>query len=279
MDKPPLVRRYQASDFGALTLNLRFGLADDGARGWTHRKACFPPLFVEYGADFMALQEVNDFQAEFLLEILPDYRMIGQRRPAPKFWQNNVIFFHKRWRCRRKDHFFLSPTPGIPSRFGQSRWPRQCTVGVFECGGRVLACVSTHFDFDKEIQLESARIIKRKLARLTPEMPIILMGDFNTPAGSACYLEFTGAGTDDIHASPREGEGSGPVLTDFANPFPPPFPGTHHGYTGSTHGDQIDWILYRGAIVPTDWGVIRHTVEGIYPSDHFPLYTLFRWGE
>lgn len=273
-----LVQANQDCDFGALTLNLRFGLADDGHRGWTHRKSCFPTLFAAYAVDFMAFQEVNDFQAEYLLEILPDHHLIGQRHPAPGYWQNNIILYHKSWRCRTKAHFFLSPTPGIPSRFRKSRWPRQCTVGVFECGGRTLACVSTHFDFDRQVQVESARIIKRKLAELAPDIPIIIMGDFNTPAGSAVYLEFTGTGDPDTNENPADGPGINMVPAEFGSPFKPPYPGTHHGYTGSPHGDQIDWILYRGGIAPTDWGVIQNLIEGIYPSDHFPQYVLFTWG-
>jgi len=64
----------------------------------------------------------------------------------------------------------------------------------------------------------------------------------------------------------------------FQNVFPEPFPGTHHGFTGDASGEQIDWILYRGTLNIKDYKVEQDTIEGVYPSDHFPLYASFRWG-
>ena len=46
---------------------------------------------------------------------------------------------------------------------------------------------------------------------------------------------------------------------------------------GRTDGDHIDWILYRGNIAPVNYNVVASTFEGIYPSDHFPVYAKFRW--
>lgn len=123
--------------FSVFNLNLRFGKADDGPNGWDFRKKIFGKLLSEYPCDFYAFQEANVFQSEFLKGILRDCGMIGERRPAPEFWQNNVIFFGKAWKCVRRDHFFLSPTPRIPSRLPNSRWPRQCTAGVFEVKANV----------------------------------------------------------------------------------------------------------------------------------------------
>ena len=55
-----------ARGFSTLTLNLRFGLADDGADSWDHRKKALPVLFKKYHPDFIGLQEANDFQIDYL---------------------------------------------------------------------------------------------------------------------------------------------------------------------------------------------------------------------
>ncbi len=255
--------------FTVLTLNLRFGLADDGPNSWSFRKKAFPLLFKKYPADFFAFQEANDFQADFLDETLKNYLYIGKREPAPSFWQNNLIFYQKEWKCVFKDHFFLSPTPDIPSRFGNSKWPRQCTMGVFEKSGFELIMISTHFDFDPVVQKDSAKIILQRLKKLNVKTPAVIAGDFNTVPGSLCHKAFTGGDDED-----KKEENSG-NLPYFRDAFKPPFSGTHHGFTGSKTGGHIDWILYRGNITPIKAEVIRDKPRGIYPSDHFPLRVVF----
>jgi endonuclease/exonuclease/phosphatase family metal-dependent hydrolase len=254
-----------------LTLNLRFGLAADGPNGWRHRKDCFPSFFEKYRKDFIGLQEANDFQTDFIDNILTDYNFIGKRSPAPSFWQNNIIFYKKTWECIYYEHFFLSPTPMIPSRSRNSRWPRQCTVGMFKNNGHKLICVNTHFDFDASVQLESAKIILRRLAQFPSELPAIIVGDFNSTPSSPSHMLFTGK---DVQLKGEDIKGP-----FFKNTFSKPFPCTHHGFTGDINGDHIDWILYRGEIVPENCKVIHDTFDGVYISDHFPLCASFKWKE
>jgi endonuclease/exonuclease/phosphatase family metal-dependent hydrolase len=249
-----------------MTLNLRFGLASDGPNNWRYRKKCFPSLFEKYRADFIGLQEANDFQIDFLNNILTEYDFIGKRSPSPPFWQNNIIFLKKTWTCIYQEHFFLSPTPKIPSRFPESLWPRQCTIGMFKKSSRTIICVNTHFDFDVTVQTESAKLIMTRLSHLPSHVPVILVGDFNALPQSPCYNIFTGQGQ---KLKAKE--------SCFLNVFKKPFPGTQHSFTGDPNGDHIDWILYRGRIVNIDYMVIRDTIHGLYPSDHFPMYATFQW--
>jgi endonuclease/exonuclease/phosphatase family metal-dependent hydrolase len=247
--------------FTVMSLNLRFGLADDGPNSWIHRRLAYKPLLDAWPRDFYAFQEANDFQVSFLAELLPDHGHIGQRDPAPQRWQNNIIFFHKKWRCLHGEHFYLSDTPDTPSQFPDSRWPRQCTLGIFEKQGRRLIIVNTHLDFYDNVQTRSARLIRRRLGKHAHrDDPAVLMGDFNCTPDSACYAEFM---------THRE---EGP---DLFNVFGPPFEGTHHQFSGSG-GDPIDWILYQNPLVVERACVITRSFAGRYPSDHFPVAADFR---
>ncbi|MEW6671396.1 MAG: endonuclease/exonuclease/phosphatase family protein [Thermodesulfobacteriota bacterium] len=253
--------------FSALTFNLRFGLAaDDGPARWEVRKKSVAALFQQHPADFIALQEANDFQIDFLGEVLKQYNFIGKRLPAPAFWQNNVIFYKAPWKCLAMDHFYLSPTPSIPSRFRKSRWPRQCTIGLFKNGERRLLCINTHFDFDARVRVNSARLILERLSAYPPDMAAVLMGDFNATPEGDCYKIFT---TPPANESDRK-----PV---FKNAFKHPYPGTHHGFTGISRDEHIDWILYRGDMNPENSLVLADCFNGIFPSDHFPVKVIFRW--
>ncbi len=250
--------------FRVFTLNLRFGLAKDGANSWPFRKYAYPSLLNRFPSDFFCFQEANDFQIDYIKGLLKSHRVIGRRNPAPAFWQNNVIFYHSKWECFHWEHFFLSPTPDIPSRYPESRWPRQCTIGVFRNNRRELICVNTHFDFESGVQQKSAELILCRIARFDPVLPTVILGDFNADPSGACYKSFT-----------RPTHGLFPVKAGFKNAFTPPFPGTHHGFTGSSDGDHIDWILYRGGLTRKSADVIPGLFNGIYPSDHFPLIAEF----
>ncbi len=250
-----------------LTFNLRFGLADDKGRNhWSCRKKVIPSLFEAYRPDFIGFQEVNDFQGDFLRSLLREYDVIGERKPVPRFWQNTPLFYKKEWKCLFHEHFFLSPTPLIPSRSRKSRWPRQCTMGRFEKGDRQVICANTHFDFDDDVQIESAKVIMERLSHLPHDLPAVLMGDFNATPSHPCHQVFTG-----------EARTLGAPSPYFRNAFETRLSGTYHGFTGNPTADPIDWILCRGGIVPEDSDVIRWVVDGVYPSDHFPLYMTFRW--
>jgi len=257
-------------DLALFSLNIRFGLADDGPDSWRHRRHFFPVLLKRYPADFYAFQEVNDFQAEDLQAMLAGYRCIGQRKPAPACWQSNLIFYHPRWRCTEKYHFYLSPTPDIPSRFEESKWPRQCTIGIFNHDSLWVVCVNTHFDFAETVQEKSARLIRTRLSTLSVTEPAIIMGDFNTSPDGHCYPIFTRSGPAGKAAASKD-------ESPFKNIFQPPFPATHHGFTGKADEGPIDWILYRGPIVPVERQVVQDAFDGHYPSDHFPLWVRFRW--
>ena len=246
-----------------MTLNLRFGLADDGPNSWTHRCNAYPALIANFPCEFYAFQEANDFQIEFLASILADYHWIGQRQPAPDRWQNNVIFYRQDWHCVTQDHFYLSTTPDQPSKFSASRWPRQCTIGRFKRGGQMLICTNTHFDFDPEVQRRSAMLIQTRLQQHGIENPTLLMGDFNADPSSSCYEVFTSE-------------------TETGDPFRNAFNalaqgGTYHGFEGNSNGPPIDWILYRGDLNVLGAQTITRQFNGYYPSDHFPLTATFSW--
>ena len=258
------MRNHPPPPFSVLTLNLRFGLAKDGPQAWPFRRPVLRRLLSKNICDFMMFQEANDFQIDFIAKCLPDHRVIGHRQPAPPFWQNNVIFYRSPWKLEQWTHFFLSPTPSIPSRFPESRWPRQCTLGRFCGDGYELACGTTHLDFDETVQVASADIILEHTRDLAAHCPVILVGDFNCTPTSACHAAFT---------SPEKT--SGKIPSAFRNVFAPPYPGTFHDFQGGNGGTCIDWILYRGGLASPKAEVIRYRHKGCYPSDHYPVVAAF----
>ena len=263
-----------------MTLNLRFGLADDGPNSWEYRKKALTSLFAEYPADFIGFQEANNFQIKFLKTVLPEHNMIGKRKPAPYFWQNNIIFYKNTWKGTGQRRTFSDTPQIVPSRSRKSKWPRQCTMGIFKKKGLDLICINTHFDFDASVQEESAMIIIDRLSNMPKETPVILVGDFNTTPDSSSYKVFTGH--DQKFRPEKLDQKFRPKKLDqknlyFKNVFKNHYPGTHHGFTGDKNGGYIDWILYRGGLEVKDKMVITDSFNNIYPSDHFPVCATFKW--
>lgn len=240
-----------------MTLNLRFGLADDGDNCWENRKGAFPDLFKSIRPDFIGVQESNNFQTDFLDSVLDTHQYIGKRDPSPDFWQNNLILYRSVWSCLKSRHYFLSETPHEQSKFAESKWPRQCTIGLFENQGRSLIHVNTHFDFKASVQEKSARLIMDFLQDFPGKVPTIITGDFNTSPDSSTYRFFLEQG--------------------FMDLFKDQHSSTFHGFTGSSLGDHIDWILFRGGLKGVDHYIVRDAFSGIYPSDHFPVVSVFEF--
>lgn len=262
------MRTTTAADFTVMTLNLRFGLAEDGPNAWRFRRPVLGRFLRSHLCDFMMFQEANDFQIDYLAACLPQHAHVGRREPAPPFWQNNLIFYRAPWTLDRWEHFYLSATPDIPSRFPASRWPRQCTLARFSDGAREVVCAATHLDFETDVQVASAGIILSRAHRLASKRPVIVTGDFNCTPTSACHLAFTRM--EDRADAPPAG---------FRNALAPIFPGTFHGFQGGSASRCIDWILYRGGIAVEAAGVIAHPPDPIYPSDHYPVTASFTWRE
>ncbi|NDY74081.1 metal-dependent hydrolase [Desulfobacter hydrogenophilus] len=241
-----------------MTFNLRFGLAKDGGpHAWEHRKPLVSKILETYPNDFIGFQEVNHFQAEFLIRSLRHHDHIGWYNKGVKWWQNNLILFDSSWECLGHRHFFLSHTPDILSRLPGSRWPRQCVIGWFKKKNRYLLMVNTHFDFTSEVQQKSAGLVMKFLKRFPKGVPQIITGDFNTTPGSPAHRCFKSRGFGLV----KEGES----ITTF------------HDFTGKKTGRHIDWILYRNGLSPVSEQVIQDSFNGLFPSDHYPVRADFAW--
>ena len=246
--------RPDNAPFSITTMNLRFGLARDRENRWDNRKSVVKAFLRDTRTDFIGFQEVNHFQANFLEEVLSEYRCIGRYNRHLPWWQSNMIFYHRDWTCLGHRHHFISKFPDLPSKLAGSRWPRQCVIGWFEKAGCHLIAATAHFDFNAGVQAKSAGLVTGFLDNFPPGLPTVITGDFNTGHDSGAFRTFAAHGF-------RE------VFQD--NPS-----GTFHGFSGEA-ADHIDWILYRGGIRPEGAQIMTFHEGEQFPSDHFPVRATF----
>jgi len=238
-------------------MNLRFGLARDGKNGWAHRKRLVDKIFKKYPGDFIGTQEANHFQAEFLIKCLSDYQFIGWHNKSVDYWQSNLIFFHQSWQCLKHTHYFLSHTPQKMSKLAGSKWPRQCVIGWFKRGEQELLVVNTHFDFNSQVQEKSAGLVMDFLREFPKDLPVVITGDFNCNPGSPAYALFRLKGFEDVFGNQE--------MTTF------------HEFKGKATGKHLDWILFRGGLVPDSRQVVKDSFSNRFPSDHYPVRARFEW--
>jgi hypothetical protein len=104
------VMQQESTDFIVMTMNLRFGLAQDRMNRWELRKSMVSRILGTYPADFLGFQEVNHFQAEHLCRVLKEHNHIGWHNKNVSWWQSNMIFYHNSWTCLEQNHSGIGGT-------------------------------------------------------------------------------------------------------------------------------------------------------------------------
>ena len=251
-----------------MTFNVRYPNPADGRDRWEERRDLLVKAIRDQAPDLIGTQELYHIQGQYIVEKLPEYAWFGLSRRGNQTDEHMGVFYRKaRLSILDSGNFWLSETPETP---GSISWemslPRMVTWGRFELRGtgRKFLFWNTHFAHrpqDENARLDSARLLARRLALLDRDVPVILAGDFNAPAGGGVYRVLSPPLQDAWLSTARK---SGPE-------------GTSHGFTGKPHAARIDWILYRGPWRVLSVETIADNEQGRYPSDHFPVAAVLEW--
>lgn len=248
-----------------MTFNVRYPAKSDGPNVWENRRDLLVDTIREKDPDFFGTQELFYEQGQYIAAKVPQYAWFGVSRRGNQEDEHMGVF-HRRARLRvvESGNFWLSETPDVP---GSMSWnvslPRMVTWGLFEIlgSGKRFYHFNTHFPHrreDEAARLNCARVIAGRLEKLFKDVPLILTGDFNAPAGGEVYKVFAGALED---AWGTAAERSGPECT-------------LSGFKGNTSGPRIDWILFRGGVKALEAETVTKNQDGRYPSDHYPVFAV-----
>lgn len=257
-----------------MTYNLKFA-SPTFKPSWEIRRDMQVDLFQRYDPDIISTQEGLKEQIDYLADHLPQYVVVGEGRKGGDDDEHMAIFIKKdKFRLRELGSFQLSKTPEIIGS-GPEVNPRMVTwvrLAMINRPGEEeestypgdyrghwdntleFYLFNTHY-FNGSAQglarLNASKLIKERIIELdrfgewTDERPVFLMGDFNCKPGSAPYKELTG----DME------NGTSGLMLD----------------TSKDHND-IDWILYKGSVKVLYFEEVDYNVDGVYPSDHKPIY-------
>ena len=243
-----------------MTFNIRLPLSQDGANAWDNRRDIAVAAIAGEDPDIVATQELHKPQGDYLAAKLPGFTWFGlDRRGGHADEHMGILYRPDRFTLWHSGNFWLSSTPEVPGSISLGNlYPRMLTWGLFErkSDRRRFYLLNTHLPYrpeDQEARRAMAAMIASWTARFPPDIPVILLGDFNDVPGSPAHRLLTSSFED-----------AWAVASQRAGPAE-----TFHAFGGKADR-RIDWILTRGFRVAGVRTVDRH-LDGRYPSDHFPV--------
>lgn len=258
------ISAFAADSLKVMTYNLRYA-STNKPNAWPDRRPIMKECVTKADPDIFGTQEGVYYQLKELEHDIPQYRWIGTGRDGGSRGEFMAIFYkHERLEPLEYDHFWLSDTPEV---MGSTTWGnsnRRMVTWVRFKDRKTNAefyFVNTHFDHQIQTAREkSAELLLARVKKLNPNLPLMVVGDFNAKAGANKAYSILTADNwlSDTWNTAKEKRGE--VVATFNN-FQPAIPGDN----------RIDWILTRNMEAPAWIEIITCEKNGQYPSDHFPV--------
>lgn len=252
-----------------LTANLRDARANDGDNAWVHRMPLCVSLLLQADADVICCQEVRAQQRQDLCHWLTGYHSFGVAESRHDDSTPDLVFYRPdRWRLLEHGGCWLSTTPALAgSGSWGSRYPRMMNWIRLQArtGGTPWCIANTHLEDDApDTALQQLDVVLQHLPN-HPDDLRVLTGDLNNDTDSPvlhCLRE---------HRWRDSWQAAHPDTT----------PGrTFHAFDGERcqqlPDGQIDWILVQDRVQVLAAEIIRDSLNGLYPSDHFFLHATLK---
>lgn len=235
---------------------------------WSRRKPAIQEFFSIENPDIVGTQELNHRRVLELLEMKPEYAMVGEGRQGGELGEYCAIFYKKeKFQCLSNGTFWLSNHPHEKSRGWLAMFPRICTWAKFSMIGEVqqeVVILNTHLDhFSPYARSNGILQIRKFIQENFHQQATVLMGDFNAKPNSKALklMDTINAGTGLFNGS------SYSVFYSTKSPNGK----TYHGFGGGVVGMPIDYIFTSKEILIDSVCVEQKKYCGMYPSDHFPI--------
>jgi endonuclease/exonuclease/phosphatase family metal-dependent hydrolase len=253
-----------------MAYNIRYA-STQPPNAWPDRRPAMKQLLDREMPDLIGTQEGVYSQVKDLAADLPAYEWIGIGRDGGSRGEFMAVFYKRdRFEPLAFDHFWLSDSPALIGSFTWgNRLPRMVTWVRFRDreSGRVFEFWNTHFDHQSEpARQRSAVLLRERLAKVDPALPIVLVGDFNAIAGSsAAYATLTeGTGLIDTWVAARERRNEGM--------------NTYNNFREGLREDRrIDWIIASSPVTVETAAIVTDADNGVPPSDHYPVTATLRF--
>ncbi|WP_405415194.1 endonuclease/exonuclease/phosphatase family protein [Maribacter sp. Asnod1-A12] len=247
-----------------MTYNIRLDVASDGENRWSERKDILLDEIQFLSPNIFGIQEGLPHQTTYLKDNLDNYDYIGIGRDGGEKGEFSALFYDTRkFTVEQSNTFWLSETPDKFSMGWDAAYPRICTYGLFadKVSGDKFWVFNAHLDHKGiEARQQGLALIREKIKILNvKELPVILMGDFNTEPEHIIMK--------DMQLS---------MLDSYKNAkFKYGSIGTFNGFkTDEIAKRRIDYIFISKSseYAVRNYAVLSNLINNRYASDHFPVF-------
>lgn len=245
------------NSFTVVSYNIRYKtFMDKGEKHWFYRADLIVDNLRDMQPDLIGFQEVTSEQYQYLEENLKKYAGVIEYRDNSLWSEGCPIFYNtNRYDFIMTNTFWLSETPEEMSKdWGSSNY-RICTCVILydKFSEREIAVFNTHLDHKSEEAREKGiKVILEKMSELE-DMPIILLGDFNSIEFSSTY-QFISETLKDTKYLALETEKNI----------------SYNAWGEQKNSSLIDYIFITNESFMVNSYYVKKT-DKIYPSDHFPI--------
>lgn len=257
--------KQQAQDsLQVMSFNVRNSAAEDGDNCWENRRDAAVAMLNTLKPDVVGMQEVLPDQQDYLSAHCPDYAAYGIGRDDGENGERMTVMYNRQvLEFVGGGTWWLSETPDVPSVGWDAKYPRTATwllLKDLRCN-KQFYIVNTHLDHrGVEARREGLLLVVNKIKEMNPDIPMILMGDFNVEPGDPALVALEGLMLD--------ARTTAPVTEDT-----PSF----NGYNPEPQ-KLIDYIYYSGFAAAQEFRVITESFNGVpFISDHYPIQAILTY--
>ena len=244
-----------------MSFNVR--CKNDGEQTITNRSKVALEVIKQYAPDSFGVQECTPRWKRILaLNLDGKYACVGAARDyyGPFAEYSSIYYLKDKYNCIDSGTFWLSETP-------EKRWTKSFDSACFRVASWALledketglryTHINTHLDHVLNTTREAQmKVLIECVNKVANGSPIVMTGDFNDFEDSLVYAAARESFNDSKFAAKTSDEG---------RTF------TSYGTKKEDGTGAIDYIFISPEVEVDTYKIIRNTVQGIYPSDHYPI--------
>jgi endonuclease/exonuclease/phosphatase family metal-dependent hydrolase len=260
-----------------MTFNVLCSFCDDSYDPWEDRVGYISDTIARHEPDLVGLQELfTADEVQQLLDLNPGYEALFYSDETSDYADATIWWRADRYELVDSGFYWLSPAPDMPYSVGFStpQLPRIVAWAQLRelSSGAELLFVDTHFDNNIPSQELSAPLLLERTEAQAGELPIVVVGDFNSRPDTTAYAILVGGAEGSDFALTNSFDLAQSWSVDSNEDPPPPY----------DTDARIDHIFVAGGEWSVPWWVVDTWVYGdaqLHTSDHFAMAAQLVAGE
>ena len=249
-----------ADELRVMDYNIRYlGPFDTGEKTWFYRADLIIDSIEKVQPGIIGFQEVTCWQYDYLVETLAGFDSIITYRDKMPNSEGCPIFYRTDlYTLIDKGSFWLSETPEVMSKDWGAAHYRICSYVILKdkASEKEFVVFNAHLDHvSDEARINGIKVVLDKIKEFDSR-PAMLMGDLNAEEYTETYKSATESFLDVKYETEN-------TMTSC----------TYQSWGEELDSDCIDYVM----VSPEGFEVLSYEVihaiyDGVYTSDHFPLF-------